>query len=183
MQKSKITGGPADLQGEQSRGAGKNLKYKSKVKGSPALFDSAELKEFLALLNGTDVVEFEYGDKGVHIVIKKEAVGEIIGDEISPGAAARREKYRIKSSVVGLFHLVENDIPLCSVGDVVKEGRKLGWVDSMGIPKEIVAERAGRIVSIFCKDSGVVEWGQDLFEIDYDPPTTHKGTPPTVHKG
>lgn len=166
MQKSKITGCPADLQGKQSRGAGKNQQCKLKDKGLPALFDNIELKEFLALLNGTDVVEFEYGDKGIHIVIKKESVGEIIGDEMSPARDALRKKYRIKSSVVGLFHLVENDIPLCSVGDVVREGRRLGWVDSMGIQKEIVAERDGRIVSIFCGDCGVVEWGQDLFEIE-----------------
>ena len=77
-----------------------------------------------------------------------------------------RKKYRIKSSAVGLFHLVENDVPLCSVGDIVKKGKKLGWVDSMGIPKEIVADTTGRIVSIFCEDCGVVEWGQVLFEIE-----------------
>jgi len=151
-----------------------------KVKtGNPAskkdpgrFFGSNELKEFLAVLAATDVVEFEYGEKGAHIVIKRESVGEIIGDEMSPArenphsGEGNRKEYRIKSTAVGLFHLVENDVPLCSVGDVVKKGKRLGWVESMGIPKEIVAERDGRIAAIACEDCGVVEWGQDLFEVE-----------------
>jgi len=141
-------------------------------KTSDRFLGSGELKEFLSVLAATDVVEFEYGAKDFHIVIKKDTVGEIIGDEIPPPQSGPeppsncRQKYRIKSSAVGTFHFVENDVTLCSVGDMVKKGKKLGWVNSMGIPQDITVEKNGRIVSIFCSDSGVVEWGQDLFEIE-----------------
>lgn len=141
-------------------------------KTSGQFLSAVELKEFLSVLAATDVVEFEYGKKDLHIVIKKDTVGEIIGDEILPPREGSEppsnhwQKYRIKSPAVGIFHLVENAVPLCSVGDIVKKGRKLGWVNSMGIPQDIMVEKDGRIVSIFCSDSGVVEWGQDLFEIE-----------------
>ena len=137
------------------------------------------IKEFLSELGRTDVVEFEYERKDLHIVIRKEPVDTMLGEEPeikepqrekagsrSPAPEKRKEKKILKSPAVGTFYLVENDRPLVSAGESVKKGKKLGWVNSMGIAQDIAASTACKIVSILCADSSVVEWGQSLFEIE-----------------
>jgi len=146
---------------------------------SVAELDGLKLKEFLTELGKTDVIEFEYENKDTHIVIKKEPLGRIMGDEIEekpqsaiesppppPPPKPEAKTKILKSPAVGAFYLVENDKPIVSVGDVTKKGKKLGWVDSMGIPQEIFAPSDCRIISILTSDSSAVEWGQELFEIE-----------------
>ncbi|MBA3065118.1 hypothetical protein KJ633_06510 [bacterium] len=151
--------------------------------------DDLDFKEIMEVLGATDVCEFEYSKGDMHIVIKKEPVSIMLGEiepeailgntakaESAPGLKVRhgeREEQvdthscieTIKSPAVGTFYISDGDILLSSVGEKIKKGRKIGWVNSMGIRQDIIADKNAEITAILCKDREVVEWGQTLFEI------------------
>ncbi|MBA3052903.1 MAG: biotin/lipoyl-containing protein [Candidatus Omnitrophota bacterium] len=145
--------------------------------------EELNLKKIMEVLGETDVCEFEYSKGDMHIVLKKEPVAVILGEaentsdtetagETGPQPGAEntlppqlRTKI-LKSPAVGTFHISERDTLLASVGKKVKKGRKLGWVNSMGIMQEIMADADLKIGAVFCKDREVVEWGQKLFEVE-----------------
>ncbi|PIY15550.1 MAG: hypothetical protein COZ15_06825 [Elusimicrobia bacterium CG_4_10_14_3_um_filter_49_12_50_7] len=150
----------------------------------PAPSEELNLKKIMEVLGETDVCEFEYSRGDLHIVLKKEPVAVILGEDENTvetdsasctaaepvaveNAAARDSRKILKSPAVGTFHISDGDTLLAAVGKKVKKGGKLGWVNSMGITQEIMAEEADlKITAIFCKDREVVEWGQKLFEVE-----------------
>ena len=116
-------------------------------------------------------------------MLKKEPVAVILGEDENTvetdsasctaaepvaveNAAARDSRKILKSPAVGTFHISDGNTLLAAVGKKVKKGGKLGWVNSMGITQEIMAEADLKITAIFCKDREVVEWGQKLFEVE-----------------
>jgi acetyl-CoA carboxylase biotin carboxyl carrier protein len=146
--------------------------------------DELDLKKIMEVLGETDVTEFDYSKDDLHIVLKKEPVAVMMGEDgasrggasaedgdESAGAGENAEAPKsapkiLKSPAVGTFHISDGDTLLASVGKKVKKGKKLGWVNSMGIAQEIMADTDLKITAIFCKDREVVEWGQKLFEIE-----------------
>ncbi|MCD6412772.1 MAG: acetyl-CoA carboxylase biotin carboxyl carrier protein subunit [Elusimicrobia bacterium] len=134
-----------------------------------------DIEEFLSVLGSTDVTEFEFEKGDIHLIVKKSPVGEIIGDtvNVSPSAGkeisaaeVRKPMREISSPAVGIFHFIEGDVPLVNVGDSVKKGARLGWVDSLGIPQEIKSPVSGKIAQIIRRENDVVEWGETLFRIE-----------------
>jgi len=140
-------------------------------------------KKIMEALGETDVSEFEYSNGDMHIVIKKEPVGVMLGEteqetvpENTEEPVDTQEKEEaiapppslriLKSPAVGTFRITDGDTLISSVGEKIKKGKKLGWVNSMGIKQDIITDKDAKITAIFCKDREVVEWGQKLFEIE-----------------
>ncbi len=168
----------------------KKLKPASSRKHPESEAAGLDFKKIMEVLGETDVCEFEYSKGDMHIVLKKEPVCVMLGEEelasvledtaeaeSAPGLKVRRggsEKEvcatpcvrTLKSPAVGTFRVSDGDKLLSSVGEKIKKGRKIGWVNSMGIKQEIIAEKDAKITAIFCKDRDIVEWGQPLFEIE-----------------
>ncbi len=129
------------------------------------------IEEFLSVLGATDVTEFEFEKGDVHLVVKKSPIEEIIGDAYVSGSEKKQDETpkrvkKVSSPAVGVFHFVENDLPIVSVGDSVKKGARLGWVDSLGIPQDVKAPVSGKIIAIRRREDDIVEWGEALFEIE-----------------
>jgi len=71
------------------------------------------------------------------------------------------EEIVVKSTVVGLYHNTAE----FKDGDYVQSGQKMGYIDIMGIKKDILAPVNGVIVNINIEDNSGVEYGEPLFSI------------------
>jgi len=72
----------------------------------------------------------------------------------------------VTSNWVGIVRRLKNGKPLVQIGDNVKRGQTLCWVDSLGVQNEVRSPAAGRIVEIFVEDGQSVEFGQQLMLVE-----------------
>jgi len=73
----------------------------------------------------------------------------------------------VKSPIVGTFRraLSKDRPPVVLEGNHVKPGDRLGVVEAMKIPTDVVSFCAGMISKILVEDGQVVEYGQPLFAV------------------
>jgi biotin carboxyl carrier protein len=75
--------------------------------------------------------------------------------------------HTVKSPMVGTFSRApKGRPPLVIEGDAVSPGQRLGTVEAMQVPKDVVADVKGRIVRVLVDNAHPVEYGQSLFEIE-----------------
>jgi acetyl-CoA carboxylase biotin carboxyl carrier protein len=60
---------------------------------------------------------------------------------------------------LGLFE------PCCAVGDVIAAGAVVARIDVLGRKTDVVAEQAGRVVTLHFAANDLVEYGQDLLDL------------------
>ncbi|MGQ9463946.1 MAG: acetyl-CoA carboxylase biotin carboxyl carrier protein [Candidatus Fervidibacter sp.] len=72
----------------------------------------------------------------------------------------------VVSNWVGIVRRLKNDKPLVQVGDKVKQGQTLCWIDTLGVQNEVRSPVAGRIVEIFVEDGQAVEFGQQIMLVE-----------------
>lgn len=78
-------------------------------------------------------------------------------------ATSRASSGEILATAVGLFR--EAETPL-GVGDEVKKGQVVGFVESLKVPSGIHAPHAGRVSEIVCEAGQGVEYGQVLMRLE-----------------
>jgi len=73
----------------------------------------------------------------------------------------------VKSPIVGVFYAApaENADPYVNIGDKIKKGQTLCFVEAMKLMNEITAEEDGEILEICVTNGQVVEFGTELFRI------------------
>ncbi|MEZ8221083.1 acetyl-CoA carboxylase biotin carboxyl carrier protein [Candidatus Fervidibacteria bacterium JGI MDM2 JNZ-1-D12] len=72
----------------------------------------------------------------------------------------------VVSNWVGIVRRTKDGKPLVQVGDNIKRGQTLCWVDALGVHNEVRAPVAGRVVEIFVEDGQAVEFGQQLMLLE-----------------
>jgi acetyl-CoA carboxylase biotin carboxyl carrier protein len=77
----------------------------------------------------------------------------------------------VSSLSVGVFHLgtvnaKDRGAALLQPGDTVAKGQVLGVVESLKIPNEVRAERAGRVAEVLAENGQGVEFGQVLLILE-----------------
>lgn len=72
----------------------------------------------------------------------------------------------VVSNWVGIVRRTKNGKPLVQVGDNIKRGQTLCWVDALGVHNEVRAPVAGKVVEIFVEDGQTVEFGQQLMLLE-----------------
>jgi len=105
---------------------------------------------------------FEYTDKEVHIKMvkpqKPEATKSEVEEEIA--CSVKREIYQhIRSEYVGIFR------SFISVGQSVKPGDLLCFIDYLDIEIQIKSEFSGDITEICVENGDLVDYGKILLEI------------------
>ena len=129
------------------------------------------VQNIMKLLKETDVRELEMEEDKVKIYLKK-GNGVAIAHHPAPVAVAEevvevKEYVEVKSKKIGKYFYKNKDgEALFQVGQAVEEGAKLGYVDTMGIKNEVIAEATGTITEIFVKNGGVVDYGKVLVKIE-----------------
>lgn len=144
-----------------------------------------ELKDLIALLQGTDINELEIERAGSRIRIKRgkgltqpEAETEREMAEFPKREAVKKvgevpETERlitVTSPIVGTFYRAFSPEakPFVDEGDRVKKGQVLCIIEAMKLMNEIESEVDGKVVKIFIENGHPVEYGEPLFLIAPD---------------
>ena len=78
----------------------------------------------------------------------------------------RRNKKGKFNKVVSVSRSLSKDRPpVVMIGNHIKPGDRLGVVECMKIPTDVVSYAAGEILQIMVEDGQTVEYGQPLFTV------------------
>ena len=148
---------------------------------SASLVDVASIDQLAKIVARYDLseVEIDLGELRVRVARERSvAPGQPAAAAVSapaPVAAAPVEAApaaespgTVKSPMVGTAYLRPNPEtkPFVEVGSVVKAGDKLLLVEAMKTFNDIVAPRAGKVVSILVEEGAPVEYGQPLMVVE-----------------
>lgn len=142
-----------------------------------------ELKELIALLEGTDINELEIERAGSRVRIKrgtglpqteieiKREIAEIPKKEAEKDSKEFAEAERlltVTSPIVGTFYRSSSPEakPFVEEGDIVKKGQVLCVIEAMKLMNEIESEVDGKLVKILIENGHPVEYGEPLFLIE-----------------
>jgi len=146
-----------------------------------------EIRELIALIEQSNIDEFEMERSGVRIRIRKTLPAptipgaEIATETTSTHPSAEKliaetpeeeeekegEIYIFKAPIIGTFYLTPKPDaePLVKPGDHVSENTVLCIIEAMKIFNQIECDREGEIIKILVENGQPVEYGQPLFEI------------------
>lgn len=144
-----------------------------------------ELKDLIALLQGTDISELEIERAGNRIKIKRGkelAHTEIeIEKELTETLKKKGEKkieevpekeklVTVTSPIVGTFYRSASPDakPFVEEGDRVKKGQILCIIEAMKLMNEIESDVDGKLIKILIENGHPVEYGEPLFLIEPD---------------
>ena len=151
-----------------------------------------EIKEIIAALENTGIVEFEFEKSGMKVRIKKEGASYVPqvsanGTQIQHAHADRQRPSRtggeegiqpeenpvapkrvIKSPIVGTFYRSASpeSEPYIEVGSVVKKGQIVCIIEAMKLMNEIESDIDGKVVEILTENAHPVEYGEPLFAVE-----------------
>ncbi|QIH76063.1 acetyl-CoA carboxylase biotin carboxyl carrier protein [Macrococcoides canis] len=138
------------------------------------------IKALIDMIDASDITEFNYEDKELKVVLKKEKeiresvtmpVKHVTHEQIQVTEPVTTEHTEdtmtINAPMVGTFYKSpspEAD-PYVKVGDKVKNDSIVCILEAMKLFNEIQAEVSGEIIEILVEDGQLVEYGQPLFKV------------------
>ena len=122
--------------------------------------DTKLITEITDWMKTTDLAEFCYEKNGDSIEVKtQEALPE--PTEFSCSLTP------VPAPAVGIFRMAEKGKNLTlTEGQVIKEGDRLGWVETISKKHKITAPISGKLRIIAAKEGAPVEFGLPLFFIE-----------------
>ncbi len=128
-----------------------------------------KLRELLAFAEEHKLMEMAWQENGFRIAFRRNP------EMMTPSQASVPEETQppqpvevlVRSPMVGTFRraLSKDRPPLVMEGNHIKPGDRLGVVECMKIPTDVVSYCAGQIKKILVEDGHPVEYGQPLFEV------------------
>jgi acetyl-CoA carboxylase biotin carboxyl carrier protein len=92
------------------------------------------------------------------------ATGPVPGDPPRSGPAEPDDRRRLATSpAVGVFR------PGSAIGTRVRVGDRIGIVDLLGIPQDVLAPIDGTLVDVFIQAGEAVEYGEDIAAVEAEP--------------
>lgn len=133
------------------------------------------IREMLEVAKAHSLAEMAYQENGLRVAFRRgvkraappaKAEASSNGQSATP-ASGVSEGEIVRSPIVGTFRRSnsKDHPPLMVEGNHVKPGERLGVVECMKIPNEVVSTAGGVITKILVEDGQVVEYGQPLFII------------------
>ncbi|MFH1784376.1 MAG: biotin/lipoyl-containing protein [bacterium] len=153
-----------------------------------------DIRKFIDLIEGTDIIELLWEKDGVKIGLKKGSAPELSETAVESSSGTQKKSTKssdgtgtqvpsiqeehtealskgrisIKASIVGSFFrsTSADSSPFVEEGSIIKKGQKICVIEAMKVMKEITATVSGKIVKILVEDGSRVEYGQDMFLVD-----------------
>lgn len=136
------------------------------------------IKVLIDMVDRSEITEFNYEDKELKVVLKKEKesvvapVKQSTQEQIQVKEPASTDEFiedaiTINAPMVGTFYKSpspEAD-PYVKVGDKVTNNSIVCILEAMKLFNEIQAEVSGEIIEILAEDGQLVEYGQPLFKV------------------
>ncbi|MBN1468324.1 MAG: hypothetical protein JXM74_02095 [Fusobacteriaceae bacterium] len=122
------------------------------------------VQNIIEMLNQTDIREFEMEEDEVKLFLKKGNRNiAFLEEQVQVEEPLEIKEYEeVKSQYIGKF-VHGTDL---RVGKEVKTSEKLGYVDSMGIKTDVIAQGNGIISEILVEDLGIADFGKILIKIE-----------------
>lgn len=128
------------------------------------------IQNVMKLLKETDIREFEMEEDKAKIYFKKgnvTAQATSFQENFIEEFVEVKEYAEIKSQYIGKFiYKNKEGESQIKVGQEVKEGQKLAYVDTMGIKNDVVATASGKIAEIVVKNGNIADYGKVLIKIE-----------------
>ena len=86
--------------------------------------------------------------------------------EASPEAPPE-EARQLLATMVGIFHHADPPVPYAAV---IRPGQVVGYIESMKLMNDVVADEGGRVTDVLAEDGAPVEYGQALFRLAAERP-------------
>lgn len=131
----------------------------------------AKLKELLAFADKHGLMEMAWQENGTRIAFRRSASATVAELPAAPENDAEIDtpaaEEIIRSPMVGKFRrsMSKDRPPVVMIGNHIKPGDRVGVVECMKIPTDVVSFCAGEIREILVEDGQVVEYGQPLFKV------------------
>lgn len=92
----------------------------------------------------------------------------VLNEEPSPAPLSADLKHHlVLSPMVGTFlRAPKGRPPMVIEGDDVAPGHRLGVVEAMQVPKDVISTVKGRVLKVLVENGRPVEYGQPIFEIE-----------------
>ncbi|WP_340391325.1 acetyl-CoA carboxylase biotin carboxyl carrier protein [Macrococcoides caseolyticum] len=136
------------------------------------------IKVLIDMVDRSAITEFNYEDKELKVVLKKEKESvvapvkqstqeQIQVKEITTTEEHNEDTITINAPMVGTFYKSPSPEanPYVKVGDKVTNNSIVCILEAMKLFNEIQAEVSGEIIEILAEDGQLVEYGQPLFKV------------------
>ena len=137
------------------------------------------IKVLIDMVDRSAITEFNYEDKELKVVLKKEKESvvapvkqstqeQIQVKEITTTEEHNEDTITINAPMVGTFYAAPapDEDPFVSVGDRINKGDTVCIIEAMKLMNEIEGEVTGQIMEISVENGEPVEFGQVLMRVD-----------------
>ncbi|MCJ0952069.1 acetyl-CoA carboxylase biotin carboxyl carrier protein [Mammaliicoccus sciuri] len=134
-----------------------------------------KIEELIKLMKQNQVNYMKYKDETVEVELDLKSTSNNVTttpvnnvEENTPSANQEEQLNTIEAEILGTFYLQDEEIlqnPLVKVGDEVKKGQVVGYIESMKVLNEVISEYDGIVNDIQINHGDPVEYGQTIITL------------------
>ncbi|MEB8264404.1 acetyl-CoA carboxylase biotin carboxyl carrier protein [Mammaliicoccus sciuri] len=134
-----------------------------------------KIEELIKLIKQNQVNYMKYKDETVEVELDLKSTSNIVTttpvnnvEESTPTSKQEEPLNTIEAEILGTFYLQDEETlqnPLVKVGDEVKEGQVVGYIESMKVLNEVISEYDGIVNDIQINHGDPVEYGQTIITL------------------
>ncbi|CAG7913555.1 Biotin carboxyl carrier protein of acetyl-CoA carboxylase [Mammaliicoccus sciuri] len=134
-----------------------------------------KIEELIKLMKQNQVNYMKYKDETVEVELDLKSTSNIVTttpvnnvEESTPTSKQEEQLNTIEAEILGTFYLQDEETlqnPLVKVGDEVKKGQVVGYIESMKVLNEVISEYDGIVNDIQINHGDPVEYGQTIITL------------------
>lgn len=134
-----------------------------------------KIEELIKLMKQNQVNYMKYKDETVEVELDLKSTSNIVTttpvnnvEESTPSSNQQEQLNTIEAEILGTFYLQDEETlqnPLVKVGDEVKKGQVVGYIESMKVLNEVISEYDGIVNDIQINHGDPVEYGQTIITL------------------
>ncbi len=134
-----------------------------------------KIEELIKLMKQNQVNYMKYKDETVEVELDLKSTSNSVTttpannvEESTPTSKQEEQLNTIEAEILGTFYLQDEETlqnPLVKVGDEVKKGQVVGYIESMKVLNEVISEYDGIVNDIQINHGDPVEYGQTIITL------------------
>ncbi|WP_436863727.1 acetyl-CoA carboxylase biotin carboxyl carrier protein [Mammaliicoccus sciuri] len=134
-----------------------------------------KIEELIKLMKQNQVNYMKYKDETVEVELDLKSTSNNVTttpvnnvEENTPTSKQEEQLNTIEAEILGTFYLQDEETlqnPLVKVGDDVKKGQVVGYIESMKVLNEVISEYDGIVNDIQINHGDPVEYGQTIITL------------------
>ncbi|WP_436887906.1 acetyl-CoA carboxylase biotin carboxyl carrier protein [Mammaliicoccus sciuri] len=134
-----------------------------------------KIEELIKLMKQNQVNYMKYKDETAEVELDLKSTSNIVTttpvnnvEESTPTSKQEEQLNSIEAEILGTFYLQDEETlqnPLVKVGDEVKKGQVVGYIESMKVLNEVISEYDGIVNDIQINHGAPVEYGQTIITL------------------